>query len=917
MTILTASIEANGWVLALTLNASLGSFASYALDPDGAARLTLTSTHAGFSPSGGVAVADFKTRTLVGTKPLRKPAAVVANTLQAAVIDEADLGGGQIKVRIALSQFIYASDTALSLSALAGWRSGEGAATIAVTNGSTVAVPLPIFRWIDVPYQRNTNGQVTLTLMAFSHHPSGVAPVAAVKFTVTDGTTVKTGWTTALSSSTTYGDNTRAYVVTIDVTGAPGLTAGLLRCDAEVYPWIGAMRPTDTVGTRPMTSLGTEAFRSTAAAPFTVAYDPAGTRYAPAFVCIDPAGSATASAVTVGASWAAAKAGTRASTLAVAMQAGYLANRSLAAANGQPLKARSLDGMTFGFVAGTHAGPGNTAITSGVTADECWPNVIGDPDAADPRAACILQTATGSISPRISRWRIANLTLLVGVNGLVLSAPTYWWFDNTTIEGKPGSQTATTAITSVTPAAGFASLYATRSRFWKYGVSWKYNGSGYRPALIRGCESTRRMEALAIVSNRWIEHLDSTITAATSDTCTSAWSVGAALTDVGAAEDFIVVGNDLRSSNNKTWIAAKATAAVAGTTLNSIRRNVFANNLCERKTATTGTNFWACGENETVEVSYNILEGNTCVGERDSFGFNDPDVLTIAETDTKNNIAYGNRIANTAHDFTAQKGDDFNDIDSMTLRGGTHGYRPQAIGCWSILYGVGFEGNYDYSRHVSGGLFAFQYFGRNSAQFGAPNLGADAKFVADFSANGSAAGQGNYKPVATSPLLARGRSSNIDRDIFGAVRNVPFAAGAVEGDNGVAMSPAGARSLSRAGASSVGWHAVLAAVSARSSSGSLATVAAWFGALAPNTATAALASSDAGLAWLAVLAPDFVLQPTHGDSPAIAEQWALAPDSVLHAITDTGVVPIPESVATLIRTLLVSGELRIVHVPAS
>ena len=191
------------------------------------------------------------------------------------------------------------------------------------------------------------------------------------------------------------------------------------------------------------------------------------------------------------------------------------------------------------------------------------------------------------------------------------------------------------------------------------------------------------------------------------------------------------------------------------------------------------------------------------------------------------------------------------------------------------------------------------------------------KFVADFSANGSAAGQGNYKPVATSPLLARGRSANIDRDIFGAVRNVPFAAGAVEGDNGVALSPAGARSLSRAGASSVGWHAVLAAVSASSSSGSLATVAAWFGALAPNTATAALASSDAGLAWSAVLAPDFVLLPTHGDSPAIAEQWALAPDSVLHAITDTGVVPIPESVATLIRTLLVSGELRIVHVPAS
>ncbi|MGL4541320.1 MAG: hypothetical protein ACRCUI_02280, partial [Polymorphobacter sp.] len=100
MTIIAANIEANGWVLALTLNASLGSFASYGLDPDGAGRLALTSTHAGFSPVSGVAAADFKTRSLVGTRALRKPALVVGNTLQAAVVDEVDLGGGQIKVRI-------------------------------------------------------------------------------------------------------------------------------------------------------------------------------------------------------------------------------------------------------------------------------------------------------------------------------------------------------------------------------------------------------------------------------------------------------------------------------------------------------------------------------------------------------------------------------------------------------------------------------------------------------------------------------------------------------------------------------------------------------------------------------------------------------------------------------------------------
>jgi len=921
MTITAANVEANGWVLALTLSATPGSFASYDLTPDATPKLALASVHAGFSPVAGVAVADFKTRALVGTRPLRKPAAVIGVTLQPAVIDETDMGGGQIVVRIALSEFIYASDSALQLVAIAGWRSGEGAQVIAVTNGSSLAVPVPILRWIDVPYQRNTNGQIKLSLMAFSHHPKGLAPVAAVRFTVTDGTNVKTGWTTALATSATYGDTTRAYELMIDVTGAPALTAGLLRCDAEVYPWIGAMRPTDGAGTKSMTALGTEAFKTAAASPFVVAYDPAGTRYAPAFVAIDPAGSGSAAAVTVGTSWAAAKAGTRASTLSVAMLAGYLANRSLAAANGQPAKSRSVDGMTFGFVAGTHAGPGNTSITSGITADECWPNVIGDPNEADPRSACILQTAAAAIAPRIARWRIANLTLQVGVNGLVLSAPTYWWFDNATIEGKAGSQTASTSITSVTPATGYASLYATRSRFWKYGVSWKYNGSGYRPALIRGCETTRRMEALAIVSNRWIEHLDAAISPASADQCTAGWSAGGVLTDLGAAEDFMVVNNDFRSSNQKIWVPSKASAAVAGTTMTSVRRQVLANNLCERKTTVTGANFWSCGENETVEISYNILEGNTCIGDRATFGFNDPDVATLAETDTKNNIAYGNRIANMAGDFTAQKGDDFDDVDSKNLRGGTHGYRPQGIGCWSILYGVGFEGNYDFSRHVSGGGWPFQYYGRNSAQYGTPNVGSDDKYAADYSAYGTGAGQGNYKPVAGSPLLGRGRNSNSDRDVFGNGRSVPFSAGAVDGETGTSnLVPANAVSASRAAVAPVGWSATLQAASARHPSIALSSVIGWFAALTPASAGSAMWAADAATGWAGALTPDAALHAQFASASAVETGEAVAvtldPAAALHALSDSGPVLIPESIAAIVRTLIVSGELRIVFVPA-
>ncbi len=913
MTILTAAIEANGWVLALTLAASAGSFASYALDPDGAQRLRLTSSHAGYAPQGGVAMATSLARSLVATKPLRKPAVVVANVLQSAVIDESDLGGGQLLVRIALSEFIYAGDTSLQLTALAGWHSGAPAQVLSVSNGSTLAAPIPIFRWIDVPYQRNTNGQIRLSLMVFSHHPQALAPVAAVKFTVTDGTNVKTGWTTSLSTSTRHGDATRCYEMVIDVTGAPALGAGLLRCDAEVYPWLGAMRPTDTAGTKSMTALGTEAFKTAAASPFVVAYDPAGTRYG-GFVAIDPAGSSSAAAVTVASSWAAAKAGTRAATLAVAVQAGYLANRSLTAANGQPAKARSIDGMSFGFIAGTHTAPGNTSITSGITADECWPNLIGDPDDADPRANCILQTGASAISPRISRWRIADMTLAIGGTALVLSAPTYWWYDNAEIRGKAGSESATTGITSVTPAAGYASLYATRSRLWRYGqaAGWKYNGAGTRPALIRGCETSRRMEAPCIVSNRWIEHLDTSITTATADQCTSAWNNGAVLTDLGAAEDFIVAGNDLRASNLKVWAVAQASAAVAGTTLTSVRRNVFAGNLVERKTAVTGFNFWAAGENETLEMSYSIIEGNTTVGDRNNFGYNDPNVATLADTNSKNNLAYGNRQANNAHDWAPLKTDDFNDPESSLLRGNTHGYRPQCIGTWSVLYGVGFDGNYDAGRHPGATNFRFEYFGTNSVQTQGGNPG----YTADYSVYGSGAGQGNYKPLPGSPLLARGRSANGDRDFFGAVRSVPFAAGAIEGDTAAALTPAAARSAMAAAAPALGWSTDLAAASAHSASDALATVIGWFAALAPEGAAMTIVDAGSAAAWQVEIAPADTQQALADTGAALAPEALLAPDSALCALTDTGVVPIPESVGALIRTLIVSGELRIIHVAA-
>ncbi|QYE33691.1 hypothetical protein KZX46_12595 [Polymorphobacter sp. PAMC 29334] len=310
MAIISASIEANGWVLLVTLTggpSAAGDFSQYLLDPNGTPRLVVTTTAPGFALSGGVAIAVSATRSLIATKPLRLPVqATAAGARSAKTPDEASLGGGQIRIRIALSQHVYATDTGLTLTALAGWRTGEAAATIAVTNNSTIAAPSPIVRWADVPYQHISNSRaIDLEVVAFSHHPKGFAPIAGVKFTATDGINTATGWATSLTSSPKYGAGgtgvpARVYRVTIDGgTATPAaLTEGLIRCDFKAFPWIGTARASDTTdtafaavastGTLSMASLTTAGMAPAAQTPFVIAYDPNGTWLPVLYVYVQP-----------------------------------------------------------------------------------------------------------------------------------------------------------------------------------------------------------------------------------------------------------------------------------------------------------------------------------------------------------------------------------------------------------------------------------------------------------------------------------------------------------------------------------------------------------------------------------------------------------------------------------------------------
>lgn len=777
MAIISAEVESVGWVLRLVVSGGVGGFSDYALDPDGTPRLRVNASHSGFLQSGGQAVAGISAREILGMVPLRLP--VDPADPSNLVIDEVDLGGGQRRVRIALSETIYATDTGLALDALAGWRTGEGAAAgIAVVNGSAVAAPKPIMRWAVQPFQFDKQPLFRLSLLVASHHPNGFAPVAGVKFTLTDGATTLTAWAMSLATDNSAGDSLRCYTVEVD---ASALNAGLLRADAEVYPWVGAMRTTDAAGTRSMAGLISTVQSNNAELPLVLANDPAGTRWGDVWVMVDPVnGSNVPNAAMVATSLAAAKAvpaAQKAANLAIAFQAIYLRNKSHPAANGQAASAaRSYEGARIVIPAGvTPHGINNT--TFGFQSSGVPLIIMGDPDDENPRANCILRSnATTGGGTRVSFYALENLTAEIGQTTLFASLGTgFCLMRNCEVRGKSGFETVNANIGQTAPAAGTWNHSIVQSRVWKTGFAMN-QGTNHRYFLIRNTEHARTAGACVLVKNRFLG-LGEDTTYSGAVNAGQGWGWGGT-----GAEDNFIAYCDYRATQALAYSVPIATAAEAGTPNPSVRRFAMLNNVFERVGAAPQS-FFSVGEGVLSTISYNIIEGNTFAGERTNFFYNDPPVATVADTNTLTNQAFGNRVANNAFDWNPNKQDTFFDSSTLAVRAAAgvpnpSGYRPHLVDCWSDHMGVGREGNYDSASSPGfSAAFPLWFHGLRSEQASPPTA---AGYVANRSNSGDGLGLGDYTPVSGSPLLGRVVRGQSDLDFAGTARVVGGAAGAFE-----------------------------------------------------------------------------------------------------------------------------------------
>lgn len=819
MTILSAAIEDNGWVLRVEGLWAASTFASFDLDPDGTPKVTLATTTAGHDRVGGNQASANSARPrlpIVATRPLRRP---WPNDAQ---LDETDLGGGVRRVRIALSRYVYPGDP-VTVTFAAGWRAALSGGVVAnAGNNSTQPRPLPIARWV-CPTNIRAAGPFDLELLVAAHEPNGLQAVAAVKFVCHDGTNSHEQWA-SLEASPHWGDGLRCWRATMNPTG---LSAGLITCHWEVYPWVGTVRRSGTGHvTDPLAPFQTPAER-----PVHIAWDPAGTRYPERHIFVDPVnGTTTPASVTIASTLAAAKAGTSAASVSVAKQALHAANASLSAANGFSAKSRVYDGAVITLAAGTHNW-GTQTVSTGATCDEARIIIQGDPDNPDPRANCVLEAGQTPAMRGNLGW-IRNCTVAMG--GTVFfpaNSGLRWMFSNCTMQGRAGQETATNSLSSSAVSAGQWRYEYYNVRWWRYGSSIGGDSANSHAHTTRNVEFARGAFGKALVNARRI--VDSTVPDGGTSSV-GAWDFTA---EGDGAYDCIVWNVESRAIRNTDGLSVPTNrvGTIGPSNPRQLRRFAVVNLLLERTAqgGIPGNPLASPGVGD--EVAHDcIFEGLTVVGQRLNFLYNQA-------SDTIADMAKAGNVVRNCH------------FDRLpTKHDATTPFTPGAISAWSVLYGVNYEGSTFMNRVTSAG-FEHEFFGIRStrdpatADGGSPGPGPGnnagwPQFVEDRSqfSGGATDGWGDYRPAAGSPLRAAGAGARGTRATCDTYRD-----GSAKGAGGFA---AGSERPQGVSAPPVGLQGAAATHGLEDTGARLA----WAGGLRP--ASGQHATTDAGAALVAAAA---------------------------------------------------------------
>lgn len=185
----------NGSTIGLVLKsvAPTGLTSSYNVGSYTAPNFSFTDSSPGYDSSGSVISVN---RPLLATSWLRQ-------TYNNAALPTEAANGGNARISLTLNDFVYSGDGLSGGSAAAGLYTGSlSKSGIAITNSSTRAYPRPICAWVTPPGERvGTSGSLTVEMFCGHAYAQGGVPVAAVVFTLSDGTHTVSHTVSALTAS--------------------------------------------------------------------------------------------------------------------------------------------------------------------------------------------------------------------------------------------------------------------------------------------------------------------------------------------------------------------------------------------------------------------------------------------------------------------------------------------------------------------------------------------------------------------------------------------------------------------------------------------------------------------------------------------------------------------------------------------
>lgn len=691
--IVSANIETNGWVMEVLISGyNTNGIFNFGFNTNNwfssKTNVVLSVTSAGFDDTGA---SNTVGRTLYGTKQLRL--AYPNNAFS-----DIQTNAGNAVIRVALSDFVFFTDSNLTVNISANWFSNNAAAVnLTVANNSTLTHPKCIANWSWPGWQHVTNSPMTVRAVGFHRSGQQGRPLRYMQFVARDQHShAATNVVYKMSIDNTLGDPAcvSEYIANMNVSG---FTQGdLIRCDFRAVPWVGdstsVLDTMDNVWSEP-----TGMWRSiTNLCDLTGAY-----------------GVTRALVLTTGSD-----------TL------GRAANLTYWATNQNPpafltinAALHAIKGTNNAFYSHNDVGAGEVYVGPG---SFTWTGNSRD-TSGTPSTWCIITTnggGTATLTGNSGNQSVANRTLVRGFSvtssGVSLfSGDAALWLDKCSLNT---SDTAT--IYQIT------AYYLTYCKVIAAGGSGLtgFSGVNASPVLLRGNDLSHSTTAMCY-----------TVLANTRSTTNSIG--GTSLLRDNYSGILAPQGTNIIIAYNTLYgIQGPGTGALLGISIDSTGYAIIQNLIEEVGTTSTPTLAMAGDNSAGTNVSNVIQWNNTLVGNRQNGPYNEQGTLYRLRTlwSKKNNC-----------------------WDDDNIKADTFGTQNAArIGNWSCLYSVGSTGNWlgnvnnvgtSAFTHEEDGGFPGTWTAETPTQWPAQYQ----KFVSHKAWTGSVdqTGFGNYRLQSSSPLI--------------------------------------------------------------------------------------------------------------------------------------------------------------------